>query len=541
VFDAGRGVTVLFGGAVPGSFLADTWEWDGRAWTQRTPANSPRARVHHAAFFDASRGVAAVVGGYATTLPQPLDHWEWDGTDWTLRGTRQIPLQRIGATVAFDSVRSRAVLFGGFQGTSTMQPQLSDTWEWDGSTWSQVGWSNVPLQITAFAFDVTQSAGVAFDLLFGASWTWRGMQWQGRNMVSRPSDRHDFAISTVPPRGRVVLFGGRTWSPSTDQNDTWEWDGATWTQSFPTTSPSPRSGHAMTWFSRSQSVVMVGRGETWEWDGNDWRQRSTPIAPTSRTRHVMVEDEARGVVVLFGGDPGPASDTWEWDGSAWTFRPVPGPQLDSWRMAMVYDRPRQRVVLRGENVTTQSSEIWEWEGATWTQRATVGEPESGPMAFDPVRNRVLLATSRMGMIEYGPTQDASVTAFGTGCSGSLGIPSLFARPLPWLGDTLTFEATILAAGPAVVLLGASQAVWNGTPLPFDLGPLGMPGCQLLVDPEVVLPLAVAAGTGTFRLPVVPDPGLLGLSLYAQALAIDPLANLFGATVSNGLALTLGGR
>ena len=34
-YDAARGVTVLFGGNVNGGFSAETWEWNGTAWTRR--------------------------------------------------------------------------------------------------------------------------------------------------------------------------------------------------------------------------------------------------------------------------------------------------------------------------------------------------------------------------------------------------------------------------------------------------------------------------------------------------------------------------
>jgi hypothetical protein len=61
--------------------------------------------------------------------------------------------------------------------------------------------------------------------------------------------------------------------------------------------------------------------ETWEWDGNTWTQRITS-GPTAREDHAMAFDSARQVVVLFGGwHHGFDGETWEWDGfgeAAWT-------------------------------------------------------------------------------------------------------------------------------------------------------------------------------------------------------------------------------
>src|SRR5262245_36115029 len=46
-YDAGRRVTVLFGGYNRG-LLGDTWEWDGINWKMRNPTTSPPARSGHA-------------------------------------------------------------------------------------------------------------------------------------------------------------------------------------------------------------------------------------------------------------------------------------------------------------------------------------------------------------------------------------------------------------------------------------------------------------------------------------------------------------
>ena len=46
-YDAARGRVVLFGGS-GGGYLADTWEWDGNDWIQRTPSNSPCGRLYAA-------------------------------------------------------------------------------------------------------------------------------------------------------------------------------------------------------------------------------------------------------------------------------------------------------------------------------------------------------------------------------------------------------------------------------------------------------------------------------------------------------------
>lgn len=66
-YDAARGLTVLFGGWTGGTNNAQTWEWDGTAWTQRV-VSGPSGRVSHAMAYDAARGVT-VLFGEARVLP----------------------------------------------------------------------------------------------------------------------------------------------------------------------------------------------------------------------------------------------------------------------------------------------------------------------------------------------------------------------------------------------------------------------------------------------------------------------------------------
>lgn len=151
--------------------------------------------------------------------------------------------------------------------------------------------------------------------------------------------RGGHAMAFDAARQRVVLFGGYGLA------DTWEWDGATWTQRTPATSPPPQYGHAMAFDAVRQRVVLFGGTDhgdgrrlavTWEWDGVTWTQRTPVTSPPARSSHAMAYDVARRRVVLFGGrdGTGPLSDTWEWDGASWTQRmPTTSPPLQRARSA----------------------------------------------------------------------------------------------------------------------------------------------------------------------------------------------------------------
>lgn len=123
------------------------------------------------------------------------------------------PEGRIETALAFDTRRRRCVMFGG-QGRSGRS--LADTWEWDGTIWTE------------------------------------------RLSLSSPSPRHGHAMAYDERRGRLVLFGGRMNDFTGSLADTWEWDGANWTRRFPGTIPPPREDHAR---SRSSASGLDGEGE----------------------------------------------------------------------------------------------------------------------------------------------------------------------------------------------------------------------------------------------------------------------------------------
>jgi hypothetical protein len=147
-------------------------------------------------------------------------------------------------------------------------------------------------------------------------------------------------------RGRTVLYGGR--SSTAFLNDTWEWDGANWTQ-MADAGPPARSGAAAAYDAeRNQTVIFSGSNgdpDTWGWDGSNWTLLADG-GPPWRASSAMAYDSNRQRCVLFGG---PSSsilgDTWEWDGAAWTQMAETGPQARSFH-SMAYDSGRDRTAFR---------------------------------------------------------------------------------------------------------------------------------------------------------------------------------------------------
>lgn len=50
------------------------------------------------------------------------------------------------------------------------------------------------------------------------------------------------------------------------------------------------------------SAGLVSRGDTWEWDGATWTERSPVRSPPGSSYPELVYDDARRRVLLFDGD-----------------------------------------------------------------------------------------------------------------------------------------------------------------------------------------------------------------------------------------------
>ncbi len=270
--------------------------------------------------YDAQHGVAVLYGGNTSFSGDSSATWEWNGVSWAVRPTSQVgrPTQIVELQMVYDSVRSVSVLFGG-EGfdANGMGFRTNELWEYDGNTWA-----------------LRANTGPA------------------------ARDKHAMAYDSA--RGVTVVHGGLGLLPDGTFgrfDDTWEWNGTTWTQQL-ATGPGTLSSSAMAFDALRGVVVLFGgiknsagsltpSGETWEWNGTTWTQIATS-GPAARANHTMSYDSAHGVVVLYGGSSTSSvfHDTWTWDGTTWRQIAPSGP--NAWSdMRMAYDSSRNRNVLVG--------------------------------------------------------------------------------------------------------------------------------------------------------------------------------------------------
>jgi hypothetical protein len=306
--------------------------------------------------------------------------------------------------MVFDRKWEQMVLFGGAALSGTTLVRSSATWVRQGGIWIER--TDIPLAarpaprfLHKMAYDELRQRTVLFggslasNQIVGDTWEWDGVSamWVQASPPNHPSRRigHAMAYHATPWRQATVLFGGWTPAdnglPATELNDTWVWDGTTWTNvtGLSTVSPSPRRGAAMAFDAARGVTVLFGGGldpstntvnaELWEWDGVSWKQVPRVIGnpwPVARREHAMAYDPARGGVVMYGGtvvvSGTPMDDMWLWDGTSWTDIST----VDLTRRfahVMAYDATEHEIVLYGgvnlENSLSQYyPETWSWSG-----------------------------------------------------------------------------------------------------------------------------------------------------------------------------------
>jgi hypothetical protein len=176
------------------------------------------------------------------------------------------------------------------------------------------------------------------------------------------------------------------------------------TQTQTSTTPPARSGHAMAYDDARHVVLMFGGsgsstfGDLWSWDGSRWNRLSTS-GPPARDDAVVVFDSRRQRLVVFGGRSGQTlrNDTWEWDGTSWSDKTVAGPEA---RLHAVGAFDAQRGVVRmyggvGSDDVPRT-DTWEWNGTAWTRVSSAGPTDRGSnhMAYDAARQRTVLSVFR---------------------------------------------------------------------------------------------------------------------------------------------------
>ncbi|HEV2449873.1 MAG TPA: kelch repeat-containing protein, partial [Thermoplasmata archaeon] len=298
---------------------------------------------------------AAGAGGSPARAAHPANLAPgWNQT--ALSGSQ--PSQRAAAALAYDPVLNTTVLFGGYDPSDLA---LGDTWEFNGGTWTSLG--------------------------FGPS-TSPPARWNA-NFVFDPAD------------GYLVLHGGR----NTTQffNDTWSYSGTGWSRITSTLTP-PAGYGTMTYDAKDGYVLLYGAAQgnlpsspgggwsdltvTWKFLAGQWTNLTANVTGTPPATIVaaMAYDPVDGYALLFGGETAAQADsscpfvaglTWSYANGTWTNRTpgssanVPGGAGGIATTALTYDPSLHALVLFGGEVDQGGAcgpygDTWEYAHGNWT-------------------------------------------------------------------------------------------------------------------------------------------------------------------------------
>jgi hypothetical protein len=250
--------------------------------------------------------------------------------------------------------------------------------------------------------------------------------WNQLSPAISPPGTSGPSMAYDPATHQLVLFGGSTASGLL--NDTWTWNGTTWTQLSPATSPPARDFASMAYDSSTSQLVLFGGygisgdkneslNDTWSWNGATWTRLSPATSPPVRTSAAMADDPATGQLILFGGDVAGGgglaiyNDTWNWNGTDWIrLSPTEVPPASE-GASMAYDTAASQFILYGgEGDGVGYDATFYWNGANWTPTDFVngvfqggaGDTFASPLTYDPGTGQFLLFEGGNGQGPDGP-------------------------------------------------------------------------------------------------------------------------------------------
>jgi hypothetical protein len=173
--------------------------------------------------------------------------------------------------MVFTDLDGRVDLFGGFDGNFYQNIM----WRWNDSDWRQLRVATVPFARSAAAVGVNYLTrqivmfGGLGDVNPNNTWTYDGHTWTLESPATQPPLVYSSSATFDPNVNAVILFGGG--SGGVDQDTTWSWTGTNWEELFPTQSPGPREGAGIAYDrALGETIIFGGQdhavplGDTWE-------------------------------------------------------------------------------------------------------------------------------------------------------------------------------------------------------------------------------------------------------------------------------------
>lgn len=299
-----------------------------------TPSNcdpdspSPANRAAPSVAYDPATNQLLMFGGTLNSQTGYCDTWLWTGNSWKHLHPAHHPSGRSFAYIAFDDQANHLLLYGG--GAYLRDPWKFDAWSWDGTDWQLVAGERDPKLQTGFAMTSAPSVGVFLVSASAtlnsqgqepfATYRWTAAGWS-QVTAAGPIKRAWPGFAYDPALGQILMFGGAFNGGNAD--DTWTWDGHSWTRLSPPGAQPVGGIGSMAYDSGHRLMVWFGPDGTWTFDGNQWHQRlSAAQSPPYGSWGTVTYDPVHQQVLLTGMMSGATGEgmghTYVWDGTSWT-------------------------------------------------------------------------------------------------------------------------------------------------------------------------------------------------------------------------------
>lgn len=178
-----------------------------------------------------------------------------------------------------------------------------------------------------------------------------------------PAGRLRPAMAYDSIRKKIVLFGGIGYSNYTD---TWQWDGAQWTELITANSPPMDHSNQSMAFDESSGLttLVLQRSsfspelETWTFDGVNWTQESATI-PHRGDMMICYDETLEMLVLLIEGLSGDTIERWTYDGTVWTLDAASFPYVPL-SGDFIYDGRTGRTAFYGEEIAYEyTNDSWD--------------------------------------------------------------------------------------------------------------------------------------------------------------------------------------
>jgi hypothetical protein len=548
---------VLFGGSIGALWASDhyTWEWDGKDWTRFDPAVHPDSNRDSGL----RRGVTMCTDPFTgdvlieMVLQQGagFETWRWDGAAWTKVASNSSRKSGGPCGIAAHEAARQVVAFGGLGRVDKSQPVvLRDTWTFDGKSWRMADLWEGPASHSV-AGDLASFRSLVEDpgrdrlIVIGG----KNAQGQMRTWALEGQHWRELAPKLAPPAGYRGMDGISLTDSAevlvvlrvTSNNyETWLWDGVTWRSAQDPRSPSYLSGLA--YDTKRQRVLGFTGGSLMEWggEGQGWHLLyQGPGGPMAQPEEVEYDPVRDRLVVLWNdyySSSAPRVALTEFDGTQWvpssSLPQPPCPEMTVYRLA--YVPSLGGVLLFGGDLPSnsgRSTRSWLWDGTSWKEMA-FGSPDLGSIlavsAYDSARGRLVCGTYgyHTGESDYAELIEEELSASLEHPRPGESILLQYDSPAKQNGFLL--HVWSLSQYPGIPLL--SQPHYGPRVMPLDLDAFFLASLS-----GAMLSWVDAAGRSSLPVQIPLDPGLVGFEFHAAALHVH---SSLTSTISNPVQISV---